>query len=110
MRRSSATLRWQKKTGAAYHICHISTAESVALIRKAKREGVDVTCETAPHYLYFCDAMLEDDGRFKMNPPIRSARDRAALLEGIADGTIDMIATDHAPHAAEEKAGGLRLR
>ncbi len=97
-----------KKTGAAYHICHISTAESVALIRKAKREGVDVTCETAPHYLYFCDAMLEDDGRFKMNPPIRSARDRAALLEGIADGTIDMIATDHAPHAAEEKAGGLR--
>ena len=97
-----------KKTGAAYHVCHISTAESVALIRSAKRAGADVTCETAPHYLYFCDELLEDDGRFKMNPPIRSAGDRAALLEGIADGTIDMIATDHAPHAAEEKAGGLR--
>ena len=97
-----------KKTGAAYHVCHISTAESVALIRSAKRAGADVTCETAPHYLYFCDDLLEDDGRFKMNPPIRSAGDRAALLEGIADGTIDMIATDHAPHAAEEKAGGLR--
>ena len=96
-----------KKTGAAYHICHISTAESVALIRKAKREGVDVTCETAPHYLYFCDAMLEDDGRFKMNPPLRDNADREALLEGLADGTIDMIATDHAPHSAEEKGRGL---
>ena len=96
-----------KKTGAAYHICHISTAESVALIRKAKREGVDVTCETAPHYLYFCDAMLEDDGRFKMNPPIRSKEDRDALIEGLKDGTIDMIATDHAPHSAAEKAKGL---
>ena len=101
-------LRLAEETGCPYHVCHVSTKESVALIRQAKARGVDVTCETAPHYLLLCDTELEDDGRFKMNPPIRSARDRAALLEGIADGTIDMIATDHAPHAAEEKAGGLR--
>ena len=96
-----------EKTGAAYHVCHVSAAESVRLIRRAKARGIDVTCETAPHYLFFDDSMLEDDGRFKMNPPIRSARDRDALLEGIADGTVDMIATDHAPHSAEEKSGGL---
>lgn len=96
------------KTGCAYHVCHISTKESVALIREAKAAGVDVTCETAPHYLLMHDGMLQDDGRFKMNPPLRSEADRDALLEGICDGTIDMIATDHAPHSAEEKSKGLR--
>lgn len=96
-----------EETGCAYHVCHISTAESVALIRAAKAQGVDVTCETAPHYLVLCEDDLQEDGRFKMNPPLRSREDRAALLEGLRDGTIDMIATDHAPHAAEEKAKGL---
>ncbi|MEE1025928.1 MAG: dihydroorotase, partial [Acutalibacteraceae bacterium] len=96
-----------KKTGCKYHICHISTKESVALIRKAKAEGVDITCETAPHYLVLDDSNLQEDGRFKMNPPLRSAADREALIEGIKDGTIDMIATDHAPHTAEEKSKGL---
>ena len=96
-----------EETGCAYHVCHVSTKESVELIRKAKARGVDVTCETAPHYLLLDDSMLQEDGRFKMNPPLRSAEDRAALLEGILDGTVDMIATDHAPHAAEEKARGL---
>ena len=96
-----------KQTGCAYHVCHISTKESVEIIRRAKREGVDVTCETAPHYLVLDDSMLMEDGRFKMNPPIRSAEDRAALIEGIKDGTIDMIATDHAPHSYEEKSKGL---
>lgn len=96
-----------KKTGAPYHVCHVSTKESVALIRAAKADGVDVTCETAPHYLLLCDADLKEEGRFKMNPPIRSESDREALLEGIADGTIDMIATDHAPHSKEEKSRGL---
>ena len=96
-----------KKTGCAYHVCHISTAESVALIRKAKADGVDITCETGPHYLILCDADLIEDGRFKMNPPLRSPRDREALIEGLLDGTIDMIATDHAPHSAEEKSRGL---
>ena len=96
-----------EKTGCAYHVCHISTAESVALIRTAKARGVDVTCETAPHYLVLDENALEEDGRFKMNPPLRAARDREALLAGIADGTIDMIATDHAPHSAEEKSRGL---
>ncbi len=100
-------LRLAKETGCKYHVCHISTAESVELIRKAKAEGVDVTCETAPHYLVFNDMDLEENARFKMNPPIRSERDRLALLEGIKDGTIDMIATDHAPHSAEEKGKGL---
>ena len=100
-------LRLAAETGCAYHVCHISCAESVELIRRAKAEGVDVTCETAPHYLIFTDADLCEDGRFKMNPPIRSARDRAALIEGVIDGTIDMIATDHAPHTAEEKSRGL---
>lgn len=95
------------KTGCAYHVCHISTKESVALIREAKKAGVDVTCETGPHYLLLTDADLCEDGRFKMNPPLRSAADRDALLEGICDGTIDMIATDHAPHSAEEKGRGL---
>ena len=96
-----------KKTGVAYHVCHISTAESVDIIRKAKAEGVDITCETAPHYLVLCDTDLQEDARFKMNPPIRSERDRQALIEGLSDGTIDMIATDHAPHSKEEKGRGL---
>ncbi len=96
-----------EEIGCAYHVCHISTKESVALIRQAKAAGVDVTCETAPHYLVLCEEDLQEDGRFKMNPPLRSAEDRAALVEGLLDNTIDMIATDHAPHAAEEKAGGL---
>lgn len=101
-------LQLVKETGCKYHVCHISTKETVDLIRKAKAEGVDVTCETAPHYLTMNDMMLQEDGRFKMNPPIRSEEDRLALLEGILDGTIDMIATDHAPHSAEEKSKGLQ--
>ena len=96
-----------KEIGCKYHVCHISTKESVDIIRKAKAEGVNVTCETGPHYLVMDDSMLEEDGRFKMNPPIRSCEDRDALVEGILDGTIDMIATDHAPHSAEEKSRGL---
>ena len=96
-----------RQTGCGYHVCHISTKESVALIRRAKAEGLDVTCETAPHYLLMDETMLQEDGRFKMNPPLRSPADREALLEGLADGTIDMIATDHAPHSAEEKGRGL---
>ena len=100
-------LKLVKETGVKYHVCHISTKESVDIIRKAKAEGVDVTCETGPHYLVMDDTMLEEEGRFKMNPPIRSKEDRDALIEGILDGTIDMIATDHAPHSAEEKSRGL---
>jgi dihydroorotase len=96
-----------KETGCAYHVCHISTKESVEIIRKAKAEGVNVTCETGPHYLILDDSDLQEDGRFKMNPPLRGKDDRLALIEGIVDGTIDMIATDHAPHSAEEKARGL---
>ena len=96
-----------KETGCKYHVCHISCKESVELIREAKAQGIDVTCETAPHYLVFNDMDLKDDGCFKMNPPIRSEEDRLALIEGIKDGTIDMIATDHAPHSAEEKSKGL---
>ena len=96
-----------RQTGVKYHVCHISTKESVELIRKAKAEGLDVTCETGPHYLVMDDSMLQEDGRFKMNPPLRAAQDREALVAGILDGTIDMIATDHAPHSAEEKAKGL---
>ncbi len=96
-----------KKTGCAYHVCHISAKESVELIRKAKAEGVNITCETAPHYLVLDDSNLMEDGRFKMNPPLRGREDRIALVEGLCDGTIDMIATDHAPHTAEEKAKGL---
>ena len=96
-----------RETGVSYHVCHISTKESVELIRRAKAEGLDVTCETGPHYLVMDDSMLEEEGRFKMNPPLRSREDRDALLAGILDGTIDMIATDHAPHSAEEKAKGL---
>ena len=96
-----------RQTGVQYHVCHISTKESVDLIRKAKAEGLDVTCETGPHYLVMDDSMLQEDGRFKMNPPLRSAQDREALVAGILDGTIDMIATDHAPHSTEEKAKGL---
>ena len=97
-----------KKTGCAYHVCHVSTKESVEIIRKAKAEGTDITCETAPHYLLLTEDYLKEDGRFKMNPPLRTAADREALLDGILDGTIDMIATDHAPHSAEEKAKGLK--
>jgi len=96
-----------KKSGCKYHVCHISTKESVQLIREAKAQGVDITCETGPHYLTMNDMMLKEDGRFKMNPPIRSEEDRLALIEGIKDGTIDVIATDHAPHSAEEKSKGL---
>ncbi len=96
-----------RETGCSYHVCHISTKESVDIIRKAKAEGLDITCETGPHYLVMNDMDLQEDGRFKMNPPIRSEEDRKALLEGILDGTIDMIATDHAPHSAEEKSRGL---
>ena len=96
-----------KKSGCKYHVCHISTKESVELIRNAKKDGVDITCETGPHYLTMNDMMLQEDGRFKMNPPIRSEEDRKALIEGIKDGTIDMIATDHAPHSDEEKSKGL---
>ena len=96
-----------EKTGCQYHVCHISTRESVELVRAAKARGLRVSCETAPHYLLLTDADLQEEGRFKMNPPLRSAEDRAALLAGIADGTIDVLATDHAPHAAEEKARGL---
>ena len=96
-----------RKTGCAYHVCHISAKESVELIRKAKAEGLNVTCETGPHYLVMDDSDLQEDGRFKMNPPLRSKEDREALVAGILDGTIDMIATDHAPHSAEEKGKGL---
>ncbi len=100
-------LKLAEETGCKYHVCHISAKESVELIRQAKKRGVDVTCETAPHYLTMNDSMLQEDGRFKMNPPIRSEEDRLALIEGIKDGTVDMIATDHAPHTAEEKGKGL---
>jgi len=100
-------VRLAKETGCAYHVCHVSAKESVAVIRRAKAGGADVTCETAPHYLVLDENDLREEGRFKMNPPVRSAADREALLEGLADGTIDMIATDHAPHAAAEKAKGL---
>lgn len=100
-------LRLAEATGCAFHVCHISAKESVSLIREAKADGVDVTCETAPHYLLLDENNLEEDGRFKMNPPLRSKEDRAALLAGLKDGTIDMIATDHAPHSKEEKSLGL---
>lgn len=100
-------LRLAKETGCAYHVCHVSTRESVALIRAAKAQGVDVTCETGPHYLVLDENDLKEDGRFKMNPPLRGKADRQALIEGVLDGTIDMIATDHAPHSAEEKIRGL---
>ena len=100
-------LKLAKETGCAYHVCHISCKESVALIRQAKKDGVDVTCETGPHYLLLDDSALQEDGRFRMNPPIRDRSDREALVEGLLDGTIDMIATDHAPHSAEEKSRGL---
>ena len=100
-------LKLVKETGCAYHVCHVSAKESVALIRKAKAEGLNVTCETGPHYLVMDDSDLQEDGRFKMNPPLRGKEDREALIQGILDGTIDMIATDHAPHSAEEKSRGL---
>ena len=97
-----------RKTGVKYHVCHISAKESVKLIRNAKKSGVDITCETAPHYLIFDDSMLSDSGNFKMNPPIRGKEDRQALVDAICDGTLDMIATDHAPHSKDEKSGGLK--
>lgn len=96
-----------KDTGCSYHVCHISAKETVELIRQAKKDGLDVTCETGPHYLVMDDSDLQEDGRFKMNPPLREKEDREALLEGILDGTIEILATDHAPHSAEEKAKGL---
>ena len=96
-----------RETGCAYHVCHISTKESVEIIRRAKAEGLDVTCETGPHYILLDDSHLQEHGRFKMNPPLRSPEDREAILQGVLDGTIDMIATDHAPHSAEEKSRGL---
>ena len=96
-----------RRTGCGYHVCHVSAKESVALIRRAKTEGLNVTCETAPHYLVLDDAMLREDGRFKMNPPLRDREDQEALIQGLLDGTIDMIATDHAPHSTEEKSRGL---
>lgn len=96
-----------RKTGCRYHVCHVSTKETVELIRQAKKEGLPVTCETGPHYLTMCDRQLKEEGRFKMNPPIRSSEDRDALLQGLIDGTVDMVATDHAPHTAEEKGKGL---
>ncbi len=100
-------LKLVEEIGCKYHVCHISTKESVEIIRKAKARGVDVTCETGPHYLVMDDSMLQEEGRFKMNPPLRSKEDREALIKGIQDGTIDCIATDHAPHSAEEKSKGL---
>ncbi len=100
-------IKLAEKTGCAYHICHISTKESVELVRQAKKRGADVTCETAPHYLLMDDSMLMENGDFKMNPPLRDKTDRDALIKGVQDGTIDMIATDHAPHSAEEKSRGL---
>lgn len=101
-------LKLAKETGCKYHVCHVSAKESVEAIRKAKAEGIDVTCETAPHYLVLCDEDLQEDAKFKMNPPLRSREDKKALLDGIKDGTIDMIATDHAPHSIEEKSKGLK--
>ena len=101
-------LKLVEETGCAYHVCHISTKESVEIIRQAKKSGIDVTCETAPHYLVLDENDVKEDGRFKMNPPLRSPQDRIALIEGICDGTIDMIATDHAPHSDEEKSRGLQ--
>lgn len=101
-------LKLAEKTGCSYHVCHISTKESVEIIRDAKKSGVDVTCETAPHYLLLDDGALQEHGRFKMNPPLRSRADRQALTEGLLDGTIDVIATDHAPHSLEEKSRGLK--
>ena len=95
------------ETGCRYHVCHISTKETVELVRKAKARGLKVTCETGPHYLTMCDMEIKEEGRFKMNPPIRSAADRDALVAGLQDGTIDVVATDHAPHTAEEKSRGL---
>ncbi len=96
-----------KQTGCSYHVCHVSTKETVELIRQAKKQGLDVTCETAPHYLILDDSKLQEDGKFKMNPPIRGVEDRDALIQGVLDGTVDMIATDHAPHSLEEKSKGL---
>ena len=100
-------LRLAEETGVKYHVCHVSAKESVEAVREAKRRGADVTCETAPHYLLLTENDLQEDGRFKMNPPLGSEEDRAALIEGIKDGTVDIIATDHAPHSAEEKSRGL---
>ena len=101
-------IRLVEQTGCRFHICHISTNESVSLVRDAKRRGLPVTCETAPHYLLLSDKDLQEDGRWKMNPPLRSETDRQAMIEGVLDGTVDCIATDHAPHSAEEKSRGLR--
>lgn len=101
-------IRLAKETGAAFHVCHVSAKESVELVRKAKTDGVDITCETAPHYLVLDETDIKESGDFKMNPPLRGKKDREALIDGVIDGTIDMIATDHAPHSAEEKSKGLK--
>ena len=100
-------LRLVEETGCAYHACHLSAKESIALMREAKKKGLDVSCETAPHYLLLCEEVLRDEGRYKMNPPLRSSEDRDAVLEGFLDGTVDILATDHAPHTPGEKSGGL---
>ena len=100
-------IRLVKETGCAYHVCHVSAKESVDIIRKAKAEGVNITCETAPHYLILDETNLREEGRFKMNPPLRSKDDMQALIDGVKDGTVDVIATDHAPHSREEKSKGL---
>ena len=102
-------IKLAEQIGCRYHVCHISTKESVQLIREAKARGVKITCETGPHYLTMCDMDLQEEGRFKMNPPIRSAADRDALVEGLKDGTVDVVATDHAPHTADEKSRGLEF-
>ena len=107
-RQIARDLELAAQTHCKYHVCHISAKESVSIIRQAKKDGIDVTCETAPHYLALCEDDLIEDGRFKMNPPLRGADDRDALIEGMLDGTIDMISTDHAPHSAEEKSKGLK--
>lgn len=106
-RQIARDLELAKKTGVKYHVCHVSAKESVEIIRQAKRDGVDVTCETAPHYLILTDSDLQENGRFKMNPPLRAEKDKNALIEGVIDGTVDMLATDHAPHSKEEKSRGL---
>ncbi|NLW20837.1 MAG: dihydroorotase [Clostridiales bacterium] len=107
-RQVARDLALARQAGCKYHVCHVSTRESVALLRQAKAQGLDVSCETAPHYLLLDDSQLKDHGRFKMNPPIRARADREALVAGLIDGTVDMVATDHAPHSPEEKSGGLR--
>ena len=99
------TIRLAEQVNAAVHICHVSTKESIEVIRQAKARGVKVTCETAPHYfVYTCEKVLGRDADYRMNPPLREEEDRLAVIRGLLDGTIDAVATDHAPHSPEEKA------